>query len=72
MKKLIFIGIVSFLFITGLGACVKNQDNNAVNTNYYTPSDQNINDTNYQEMVREQSDRAAMDAASHPHVGGRR
>ena len=68
MKNGILI-LFMFLFSLGLSACVQNQ--NTDNTAYTTPYNQNINDTNYQEMLREQSARASVETGGHS-FGGRR
>jgi protein involved in sex pheromone biosynthesis len=81
MKKtyiLILLILSSFLSLT---ACVKDQNTDATgnsavdaqaSANNPTTNTQNtMNDTNYQEMMREQSARAAQIESEHPHAGRR-
>jgi len=62
--------VVLFLSALSLCGCVKKQ--NADNSTGAQPYNQNINDTNYQNELREQSARADSISDADVHVGGRR
>ena len=69
MKKTILLLLTLFL-----SACASNQNANTdtLGTNSATTNQQIINDTNYQNMIREQSNRMQAVETEVPHVGGRR
>ncbi|HSW70910.1 MAG TPA: hypothetical protein VLH77_02900 [Gammaproteobacteria bacterium] len=68
MKKILLI-LLSFFSLLTLCACATRQTTASTPVNSATYTQQNINDTNYQEMMREQSGRMQ---ATVPHIGGRR
>lgn len=73
MKNTVSILLLAFLTVLGLQACVKNQDTSTNGATTATPPpDQSLNNTNYQQVMQEQSLRAQEEVANHPHVGGRR
>ena len=78
MKKTIFVFLAILVSALSLSACVKNQNTDA-NGNVIPAGNQTVNDTNYQNMLQEQSQRATEEEQadraadiSAAHGGGRR